>query len=133
MIRYKRVKPKGGGNPYLDPECHGRASEQRVCAELGGKLSLASGALECDKGDFSFNANVTYTPSTKFLVECKSTVKQSFSVKHSWLQKITKEAHEVDSVPLLTVSFVNEHGLSQTNNSDWVLVPLSFLQSIIAR
>jgi len=92
---------------------HGRRSEKRVAKSMGMKLTPASGALPGAKGDFRDGT---------YLVEAKSTVKDSISIKHAWLQKISQEAMNTNRVPLLHISFVVGSGQAKSEG-DWIAVP----------
>lgn len=91
----------------------GRASEKRLAKQLGGKVRPASGAVEGLKGDIVFD-NV--------LMEAKSTLKNSISIKHDWLAKIATEARNDGKTPALAVSFVTPEG-KPVVSGDWIMVP----------
>lgn len=102
-------------NPLLErysKKKHGTKSEKRIAKSLGARLTPASGALQGAKGDSA-------TP--KFLIESKSTIRDSLRLELAWLVKIEKEALNHGKVPLLTISFVYLNGLPK--ESDWVCVP----------
>jgi hypothetical protein len=91
----------------------GRASEQRLAREMGGRARPASGAMEGAKGDIVFG---------EVLLEAKSTTNLSLALKHSWLDKIAREARALGKTPALSVSFIREDGKPITDG-EWVLVP----------
>ena len=61
----------------------GRVAETKTGKRLGGRMVAASGAMIGVKGDIDLD---------DFLVENKSTVNGSMSLKLQWLQKISHEA-----------------------------------------
>lgn len=90
-------------------------SEERGAEMLkGGKLTIASGRLDFDKGDFK---------NHEFLGECKSTDKESLIVSVEWLRKISGEATSQGKIPLLYLT------LSRMSiNQDWVVCEKGFFQ-----
>ena len=58
---------------------------------------------------------------TEFLVENKCTEHKSISLKHSWLEKIAKEAREEGKAPALAIQFVDKQGNS-VRNARWVMI-----------
>ena len=58
---------------------------------------------------------------TEFLVENKCTEHKSISLKHSWLEKIAREAREEGKAPALAIQFVDKQGNS-LRHARWVLV-----------
>ena len=73
-------------------------SEERASEMLkDGKLTIASGRLPFDKGDFK---------NHEFLGECKSTDKDSLIFKVEWLRKISGEAISQGKTPLMFLTFV---------------------------
>ena len=99
----------------------GRKSEVRVAKEMGGRVRPASGAMEGAKGDVDLG-NV--------LLEAKSTVHASISIKHDWLIKISREARSEGKTPALSVSFVDPNG-KDVKDGDWVLIPAYKFREII--
>lgn len=91
----------------------GRASEKRMSRILGGTPTPASGALEGAKGDLNLDS---------FLMECKSTIKDSIQIKFAWLAKIAHEAQSMGKKPALTVSFTLPDGTA-IRDGDWIMVP----------
>lgn len=114
-------------NPFLQrgtKQGHGRKAEKRIAKETGATLTKASGALEWDKGDMSRKDG-----SVPLLFEIKTTNRESFSLKHEWLKKITREAKVVAAQPALVVSFVNDSGDSKTSG-EWVMIPKTLFDSL---
>ena len=91
----------------------GRASEKKLIQELGGRGRPASGALAGAKGDIDLGT---------ILMEAKSTVKDSLSLKLDWLAKITAEARSEGKTAALAITFTRPDGNTVPNGA-WVLVP----------
>jgi len=105
-------------NPFLrrltrSNTAHGRASEKRIAKSTGGRLTPGSGAFDGAKADISRG---------DILIECKSTIRASLSLKYEWLQKITREAKGTNQMPAVTISFVTGSGEAKPDG-DWVLIP----------
>lgn len=92
----------------------GRKSEKKLTKKLGGRETPASGAMQGAKGDIDLDT---------VLMEAKSTLNASFSIKHEHLSKIAREARRADKSPALSVSFVNQEGKAHPDG-EWVLVPM---------
>ena len=99
----------------------GRASEQRLARQLGGRARPGSGAMEGAKGDIAFGA---------VLLEAKSTINQTISLKKSWLDKIGMEARSEGKMPALAVSFIMPDG-SPIMGGEWVLIPRHRFEELI--
>jgi hypothetical protein len=102
----------------LDKGSAGKKHESSLAARLGGQLTPGSGALAGAKGDVKL---------TDFLVEAKTTVRESISVQQSWLRKIRQESLECGKTPALSVAFVNSEGKSDKRDR-WVMVPEDFFK-----
>lgn len=107
------------GNRFLDrfekrkkSNHHGRVSEKKAVRALGGRLTPGSGVLVSAKSD-------GYSPV--FQYENKSTTHESFSLTRKVLNKILKEARQVERVPVLLLSFVVGSGKSKVNG-DFVIL-----------
>lgn len=115
-------------NPYLRRlakagiGASGRASEKRLAKALGGKARPASGAMQGAKGDIDLGP---------VLMEAKSTVGLSMSLKREWLLKIAGEARSEGKTPALAISFVLENG-RPLPDGEWVAVPLSVWKEIVS-
>jgi len=83
-------------------------SESRAAEMIDGKLTIASGRLNFDKGDFK---NKTYRG------ECKHTDSEQMIFKTEWLRKISGEANSSGKTPLFFLSFG-----SMDFNKDWVMM-----------
>ena len=105
-------------NPFLQRQQKnkigksGRKSETKTSKRLGGQQTPASGAMDGAKGDIVLN---------KFLVEAKSTIKDSISIKFEWLAKISGEALSKVKFPALTITFTNWSGCPRPRGK-WVLI-----------
>lgn len=92
----------------------GRASEKRIAKQLDVRTQPASGAMEGAKGDIVLG-NV--------LIEAKSTINASITIKHSWLSKVNQEALSTGKSPALLVSFVTEDG-RPVRCGEWAMIPM---------
>jgi len=105
-------------NPFLrrlekqGRQGHGRKAEKAFVRKV--RLTPASGAMSGAKGD-------VVTPEV--LIEVKSTVHGSLSVKKEWLDKITGEAMATNKIPALAINFVTGSG-EPVSNGAWVAVPV---------
>lgn len=70
--------------------------EKAVSIKFAGRKTIMSGALKFDKGDVE-------TP--RYLIECKTTEKNSFILKKAVLEKIRIEAIKKNKYPLLSIEF----------------------------
>jgi hypothetical protein len=107
-------------NPFLnrDKTNDGRKSEKRQARELKARLQPASGALPGAKGDMKTEAS---------LIEYKSTEKESLSLKHEWLTKISGEALHINMTPILIMAFVHPNGTPK-DHGQWAVIPLWLAQ-----
>jgi hypothetical protein len=101
----------------------GRKSEKSLAHRLGGTQTLASGAMYGDKGDIRL---------PDFLVESKSTQKDSLAIQLSWLVKISHEALNSHKHPALAINFTNDHGCSQVSGR-WVAIPESLFTHLVEK
>lgn len=107
--------------PYLkraqvnDKGRQGRKAETKIAKRLGATQTPGSGSLEGAKADMS---------KGDFLIENKSSLNDSFSVKKDQLYKIYQEALEISKTPALSFQFVNSEGQSQKKDR-WVMMPES--------
>ena len=101
--------------------------ERRVAKKVGGHVQKASGSLPFNKGDVK---------APELLIECKRTKKLSISITRKWLDKITREASAADKTPALAIEFedtrVFSSELPRTMDTDWVLIPASFLREMLS-
>ena len=72
--------------------------EKKVAEELGGKVQIASGALD-DKADVR---------SRDFLCECKTTEKDFYTLKADTWNKIQKEAYKLGLCPIMCIQTNDE-------------------------
>jgi len=92
---------------------HGQKAEKLTAKRLNGRARAGSGAIEGYKGDIEF---------ADFLLENKSTINASFSVKLAWLNKISREAREEGKTPGLSIQFVDNQG-KPVRHGRWVMIP----------
>jgi hypothetical protein len=98
-----------------------------MAKKMGAKLQPASGAMSSAKSDAKAIVGVH-----KFRIENKSTVKDTMSVELGWLAKISHEASQDASIPVLTISFVTPEGKPRMpRNADWVCMPLVNFQELM--
>lgn len=105
-------------NPFLKrlnksgKTAHGLKAERKLSKRIAGQLQPGSGALDGAKGDIQ---------KDQFLIEVKSTIHESLSVKRDWLLKVGQEALEKNKLPALAVQFVTENG-EPKKNGDWIMI-----------
>lgn len=99
----------------------GRMSEAKAAKQLNARLTPASGALAGAKGDMT---------ADNYLIEAKSTVNKSMSLKLLWLQKITHESLTTGKVPAVSVRFTTEYG-DAVHGGDWVMMPASQFKELM--
>lgn len=92
---------------------HGQRAEKKTAKRIAGRANPGSGSIDGLKGDITLR---------DFLVENKSTEHKSISLKHEWLEKISREAREVGKTPALAIQFVDKLG-NPIANARWVLIP----------
>lgn len=86
--------------------------EKKVAKELNGRVTPASGALDCAKGDVR---------SDYFLIECKTTSKDFYSLSLDTWDKISKEAlRDGMRVPVMCIDLEDgERRYAVINESDF--------------
>lgn len=99
----------------------GRKSEDKLAKSLGAKVTPASGAMSSAKGDMVHR---------DFLIEAKSTVNKSMSLKFEWLEKVTQEALETGKTPALSIRFTDSDGKA-VRSGDWVAVPRTIYEEFV--
>jgi hypothetical protein len=105
---------------------HGKLYEQRVAKKTAIRLTPASGAMPGAKGDGRLS-----TEAQKWLVEMKSTDKNTHSIELGWLVKITEEAAAAGRNPALLFSFVLKDGRPRPNApTEWVAMPLYLFEEL---
>jgi hypothetical protein len=105
------------------PSGHGKASEKKVAAKLGAKLTPNSGATKMHKGDMRRG---------RLLVEAKSTRHMSMKLEYAWLVKIAHEALNDRRMPAMTLSFVQDVNGTPRPMGEWALVPMYLLKELEA-
>ena len=111
-------------NPLLDrleKRQHGSRAEKKASKRMGARQTLASGALEWDKGDYEV---------ADMLLDSKATIHRSVSLKLDWLEKIRKEAQGKKMVGGIHIQFTNPDGEPVPNGS-WIVLPESFVQRLL--
>ena len=91
----------------------GTKAERKMALRTRGRATIGSGGAGRGKGDVYYE---------EFLAECKSTVKDSLSVKLDWLAKITQEALDVGKYPCFSFLFTDKDG-NPRRDGKWVAVP----------
>jgi hypothetical protein len=92
---------------------HGERGEKKTTKRLGGRQQPASGAMDHSKGDIKL---------ADFLVENKTTINESLSLKLEWLRKISDESIALNREPAVAIQFVDHTGRPVTDGT-WILVP----------
>ena len=91
----------------------GVLSEKATAKRLGAKQVRGSGA-----NYYGLRADARVQD---FAVECKSTIRESISIKREWLQKISKAALTEKRKPVLTVTFTDETS-NPKEDGRWVMI-----------
>ena len=111
-------------NPLLERygrQNTGSLAEKKAAKRLGGSSTLASGALDFDKGDYELG---------DLLVDSKSTVNKSISLKRDWLDKISKEAHGKQLIGAVHLQFTDQRG-EPVKNGSWFVIPEGLMRSLL--
>ena len=98
------------------PNFIGKLGEKHLQKELGGKLTPGSRVGDLQYSDF-------------LLIEKKSTVNKSISLKKDHLDKIECIAFENRRTPALVVEF--ETTKRSFRPSQWAVIPLDFLKELL--
>lgn len=85
--------------------------ERQVANDLLGRVQIASGALD-DKADVR---------SKDFLCECKTTEKDSYTLKVDTWNKIQKEAYKLGLCPIMCIQ-TNDEGVNLRQNKMYCLI-----------
>lgn len=80
------------------PRGKSKKQEKRLAKEIGGRTTIASGALWWDKGDLS---------NDRFLIEAKRTDSNKFRLEKRIWEKIRSEAIGCGRIPLLLIEIGN--------------------------
>lgn len=99
----------------------GGVAEEKAAKRLGARATLASGALDFDKGDYSFE---------DVLFDSKATINKSISLKHEWLEKIVKEAQGKKMVGAIHIQFTEANGDIKKDGA-WVALPEWFVRKLL--
>ena len=85
---------------------------------MKGALQPGSGALAGAKGDIKKDGPIP------LLIENKTTLNASYTLKQDVLHKIYQEALESNRTPALAIQFVRTNGASEKRDR-WVMIPES--------
>ena len=102
---------------------HGLKAEKRAAKRAGARLVPGSGSGPINKGDFVFE---------NYLVENKTTINKSLSLKFDWLRQIAFQAMERTRVPALFFQFSDKEGRPHSNGR-WVCIPESHFLEIMEK
>lgn len=83
-----------GGQKIMKPKKLSNKHESFIADYFGGKTVIASGALYFAKGDVI---------TDNYLIECKATEKDYYTLKKSVITKIRTEAIKCGRIPLLAI------------------------------
>ena len=92
---------------------HGLKAEKKTAKRMGGTVVPGSGCGEYRKGDITHE---------DYLIENKSTLNRSLSLKLDWLLKIRQEAFEKIKIPALSIQFCDRSG-NPARGGNWVMIP----------
>jgi len=93
----------------------GTVAEQRTGKVFKARMTVGSGAFR-QKSDGEFTSG-----DDGFRFENKATEQKSMSLKRDWLEKISREAHGSQQIPLLTLQFMDGEHLRPYGA--WVCLP----------
>lgn len=96
-IKLRREQQSGRSPAHV----RSKHQEEGIAKRLGGRATLASGALS-EKGDVRVRRAVR--------VEAKTTTKKSFSVNLDMLRKIENAALTSDEFPAMEIEFLRKDG-----------------------
>lgn len=99
----------------------GKKAEGSLAHRLRATLQPGSGALAGAKGDMK---------KGQYLIESKTAVGESFTLRHEWLRKIYQEALETGMTPAMAVTFVDHLGKSERNGR-WIMIPESVFNELV--
>lgn len=108
-----------GKENWLPKRSAGQEAERRVIKKIGAVPQPASGAFPGMPQDGI---------KGKFLIQIKSTIKKSISVKREWLDSLTEDSIMRDKIPTLIVRFDDDGTIIAPE--DWVAIPLSDFERI---
>lgn len=97
----------------------GRKAEKHTLAKMDAQPTPNSGASG-SKGDGALPG---------FLMECKSTIHKSISVKREHLSKITGEAHAAGVNPCLAIIFTDGSG-KPVREGTWICIPQEVFEEL---
>lgn len=97
------------------PREQGDLYEQAVALRVGGKVISGSGSTKYNKEDIK---------TSQWLMQVKSTTKESYSIQKEDLRKLKDHAISISRMPFFVVGFL-EHGQPV---EEWVAMPLGIFQ-----
>ncbi len=97
----------------------GRRAEKKTLGKMGAEATPNSGASG-SKGDGELPG---------FLLECKSTIHGSISLKREHLSKITGEAHAAGVNPCLAIIFTDTGG-TPVREGTWICMPREIFEEL---
>lgn len=103
----------------------GRKAEKHIARRIKGELTPASGAMASVKGDV-----VKKTDTHTLMLENKTTIGASISIKQEYLRKVYQEALETNRTPALSFQFVNLQGHSDKRDR-WIALPEHILMQLL--
>jgi hypothetical protein len=102
-------------SPTMRDAPMGTVAEKRTGRSFDARLTVGSGAFR-QKSDGEFTKG-----DQGFRFENKATEKKSMSLKREWLEKISREAHGNQQIPMLTLQFMDGEHLRPYGA--WVCLP----------
>ncbi len=112
-----RLRKAAEGHPAIGTA--GRKAEKKTLSKMGATPTPNSGAAG-SKGDGEWSG---------YLLELKSTVKKSMSLKLDHLSKITGEAHAAGVEPALVIVFTDGSG-TPLREGTWVCIPQATFEEL---
>jgi hypothetical protein len=100
----------------------GKMAERRTAKRIGARLQPNSGSMEGAKGDMSLGAD--------FLLEHKSSIRDTMPLDLNWLAKITREAASKARHPAVAIVFTTENG-KPVKFGSWVMMPESVFHELV--
>lgn len=119
----RRGVPKRHADIFGEHSSDWKDQERRVASRLNAETVPGSGSGSRHKGDVNRHKQGDY------LIECKSTIHESLSVKGKWLTKISNEARAIGQRPALQIEIMG-HSDPMTEPL-WVMIPMSDYQRLI--
>lgn len=99
---------------------HSDRQERATAARISGEVQRGSGATENHKGD---------VVTDDWMIENKTTMHASISVKGEWLSKLQRESDIAGKTPALEVEIRGIEDL--VTEKQWVLIPASVFAKFV--